>query len=71
MCNISCELDAFSLLFVNFISFDIVYNSNRFGCYFTLLKYALRKNKLNTAYASDSIQQERLPVSLKVGRIYF
>ena len=24
-----------------------------------------------TVYASDSIQQERLPVSLEVGRIYF
>ena len=24
-----------------------------------------------TIYASDSIQQERLPVSLEVGRIYF
>ena len=26
---------------------------------------------MNTVYASDSIQQERLPVGLEVGRIYF
>ena len=26
---------------------------------------------LNTVYASYSIQQERLPISLEVGRIYF
>ena len=25
----------------------------------------------HTIYASDSIQQERLPVSLEIGRIYF
>ena len=29
------------------------------------------KNRLNTVYASESIQQERFPVSLKDGRIYF
>ena len=29
----------------------------------------MRKNRLNTGCASDSIQQERLPVSLEVGRI--
>ena len=29
------------------------------------------KNRLNTVYASDSIQQESLPVSLKIGTIYF
>ena len=26
---------------------------------------------MNTVYASDGTQQDRLPVSLKVGRIYF
>ena len=45
--------------------------SNRFFCYFRLMKFTMRKNRLNTVYASDSIQQERLPVSLEVGRIYF
>ena len=30
----------------------------------------MRKNRLNVVNASDSIQQERLPVSLEVGRIY-
>ena len=29
----------------------------------------MRKNRLNTVCASDIIQQERLPVSLEVGRI--
>ena len=45
--------------------------TNRFVCYFRLLKFTLRKNKLNTVYPSDSIQQERLPVSLEVSRTYF
>ena len=29
----------------------------------------MRKNRLNTVYASDSIQQERLPVSLDLSII--
>ena len=40
-------------------------------CYFRLLKFTMRKNRLNTVYAGDIIQQEGLPVSLEVGRIYF
>ena len=40
-------------------------------CYFKLLKFTMRKNRLNTVYANDIIQQERLAVSLEVGRIYF
>ena len=36
--------------------------SNRFVCYFRLLKFALRKNRMNIVYPSDSIQQKRLPV---------
>ena len=56
MCNISYELGSFYFVFLFF---------------FRLLKFTLRKNRLNTVYASDSIQQERLPVSLEVGRIYF
>ena len=71
MFNISCELISFQFLLIllDSISFSV---SNRFVCYcFRLLKFALRKNKLNTDYASDSIQQERLPAGLKVGRIYF
>ena len=59
MCNISWELDPFYIFF-NFISFTekiwLFYNE---------------KNMLNTVSASDSIQQERLPVSLGVGRVYF
>ena len=45
--------------------------SNSSVCYFRLFNFTLRKNRLNTVYASDSIQQERLSVSLEVGRIYF
>ena len=33
--------------------------------------YSQEKQVEYTAYASDSIQQERLPVSLEVDRIYF
>ena len=41
-------------------------------CYLiAFVKFAMRKNRLNTVYTSDSIQQERLPVSLKVGTICF
>ena len=42
-----------------------------FVSYFRWLKFTLRKDRLNTVYASNSIQQERLPVSLEVGRIFF
>ena len=31
----------------------------------------MKKNRSNTVCPSDSIQQERLPVSLEVGGIYF
>ena len=48
--------------------------TNRFVCYLRLLRFTLRKKNEYTVYASDSIQQERLPerlpVSLEVGRIY-
>ena len=40
--------------------------SNRSVCYFRLLKFTLRKNRLNRVYLGDSIQQERLPVSLEL-----
>ena len=68
-------LKLFSFFFVFFLIIllvSILFSaSNRFDCYFRLLKFTLKKNRLNTVYASDGIQQERLPVSLKVGRIYF
>ena len=42
---------------------------------FTLLQivevYNEEKQIEHTVYTSDSIQQERLPVGLEVGRIYF
>ena len=34
--------------------------SNRFVCYFRLLKFTVRKNRLDTVYASDSIQQREI-----------
>ena len=67
MCNISREF-CFLLILLVSILFSA---SNRFDCYFRLLKFALSKNRLNTVYALDSIQQERLPVSLEVGKTYF
>ena len=45
--------------------------SNQFVYYFRLLKFTLPKSRLNTVYAGDSIQQERLVVSLEIGRRYF
>ena len=72
MCNISCDLDSFFFVFLLILLVLILFNaSNRFVCYFRLLKFIPRKNRLNTVYAGDSIQQERLPVSLEAGRIYF
>ena len=71
VCNIQYELNSFYFVFVNFASFDLFNVIIGLVCYFRLLKFTLRKNKLNIVYASDSIQQERLPVSLEVGRIPF
>ena len=46
--------------------------TNRFFfCYFRLSMLTMRKIRLNTVYTNDGIQQERLPISLEVGRIYF
>ena len=60
------------LRFLLILLVSIFFNvNNRFFCYFRLLKFTMRKNRLNTVYTSDGIQQERLPVSLEVGRIYF
>ena len=41
--------------------------SNRF----LLLQIDKVYNEKNTVYTSDSIQQERLPISLKIERTYF
>ena len=62
MCNnISWEFFVILLVSILFIV------SNRF----LLLQIDEVYNEKNTVYASDSIQQERLSISLKVGRIYF
>ena len=53
-------------MFFKFYLFSV---SNRFVCYFRLLKFTLRKSRLNIVNASDSIRQERLPISLEVGSI--
>ena len=71
MCNI-CELDSFLLCFLLILLISILFStSNCFVSYFILLKVTLKKNRLNSIYASAGIQQERLPVSMEVGRIYF
>ena len=59
-----------SAFFINFISFDIVYCQQSFFVTSNWWSLQWEKKRLNRVYASDSIQQERLPVSLKVGRIY-
>ena len=72
MCNISCELNPFLLCFLLILLVSLLFStSNRFASYFTLLKFTLRKNRLNSVYTSASIQQERLPVSMEIVRIYF
>ena len=47
--------------------------SNRFFVTsdYLLLQVYSEENRLNTVYPCDSIQQERLPVNLEAGRIYF
>ena len=71
MCNISCKLDIFFVSLLILLVSILLSDSNRFVCCFRLLKFTLRKNRLNTVYTSDNIQQERLSISLEVGRIYF
>ena len=57
----------FLLILLASILFSV---SNRFFST-RLMKFAISKNRLHTVCASDSIQQERLPVNLEVGKIYF
>ena len=66
--RVSFVLLCFLLILLVSILFSV---SCRSFCYFRLLKLTMRKNRWNTVYASDSIQQKRLPVSLEVGIIYF
>ena len=68
MCNVRFILLCFLLILLVSMLLSV---SNCFACYFRMLKFELRKNRLNIVCASDSIQQEILPVSLEVGRIYF
>ena len=59
------------LCFFLILLFSILFIvSNRF-LLLQIHKFTMRKSRLNKVYASDSIQQEKLPASLKVGRIYF
>ena len=61
----------FILRFLLILLVSVLFSvSNRFLLLQTIEVFN-RKNKLSTVYASDIIQQERLPVSLEVGRIYF
>ena len=67
----SRELDYFILFFLLILFVSILFSvSNLCVCYFRLLKFTQRKNRLNTVYTGDSIQQERLSFSLEVDRIY-
>ena len=61
----------FTLLLLILLVLILFNVSIRFLCYFRLLTFKLRKKRLNTIYLSYSIQQERLPVSLEIARIYF
>ena len=61
-CNISCELDSFFFLLILLVS--ILFSvSNRFICYFGLLKFTLRKN---IKYGLLCIQQEWLTLVWKL-----
>ena len=61
----------FILRFLLILLVSVLFSvSNRF-LLLQIIEVFNRKNKLSTVYASDIIQQERLPVSLEVGRIYF
>ena len=70
MCNmlVIFILLCFLLILLVSILFSV---SNCFVCYFRLLKFTLGGKRLNIAYVSGSIQQERLSIGLEVGRIYF
>ena len=48
------ELDSFYLFLLILIS-TLLSISNRFVCYFRLMKFTLGKNRLNIVYVSDSI----------------
>ena len=64
MCNRSCELDSVLFVFLLISLVSVLFSArNHFVCYFWLLKFTLRKNRLNTVYASDNIQQKRSLVS--------
>ena len=61
----------FILHFLLILLVSILFSVVIIFCYFRLLKFTVRQNRLITVYASDIIQQERLSVSLEVGRTYF
>ena len=64
----------FILCFLLFLLASILFSVSNHFFFFLLLQIVevtMGKNRLNTVHATNSIQQERLPVSLEVGRMYF
>ena len=60
MCNIY-EFDSFYFSFLLILVVLILFSvTNHVVCYFRLLKFTLKKYRLNTVYTSDSIQQENI-----------
>ena len=56
----------FILRFLLVLLVSILFSVVIVFCYFRLLKLTMKKSRLNTVYASDITQQERLPVSPEV-----
>ena len=61
----------FILRFLLVLLVSILFSVVIVFCYFRLLKFTMKKNRLNTVYASDIIQQERLPVVWKLAEYAF
>ena len=61
----------FILRFLLVLLVSILFSVVIVFCYFRLLKFTMKKNRLNTVYASDIIQQERLPVVWKLAEYTF
>ena len=64
MCNI-WELDSFYVFLLILLVLILLSVSSHF-LWLQIVEVTLTKNRLNTVSASDSIQQDRLPVSWKL-----
>ena len=61
----------FILCFLLFLLASILFSVSNHFFLLQIVEVTMGKNRLNTVHATNSIQQERLPVSLEVGRMYF